>query len=79
MNRRHESLMLMMHHQIGTFVTVVEQVNQVDAKIRKNSKYDANYDSDYDDLDDYCVAVISGSDSLREVEPVNLHIHFGNT
>ena len=38
-----------------------------------------NYDSDYDEFDDNCVAVISDSDNIREGEPVNMHIHIGNT
>ena len=29
-------------------------------------------------MDDNCVAVISDSDSLREVQPVNMQILFGN-
>ena len=47
--------------------------------MQKHSLYDANYDSDYDDFDDNCVAVISDSDNIREVEPLNMHIKIGNT
>ena len=64
---------------IGTSKTVEEQVNQIDAMIQKHSIYDAKYDSDYEDFEVICLAVCSDSDSLREVEPVNMHIHFGNT
>ena len=63
----------------GTSATVGEQVNQIDAMMSKNSIYDANYDSDYDNFDDNCVAFITDSDSIREVEPVNMHIQLGNT
>ena len=35
--------------------------------MQKNSIYDANYDSGYDDFEDNCVAVISDSDNIREV------------
>ena len=41
--------------------------------------YDANYDSDYDEFDNNCVAIISDSDNIREVEPVNVNIRIGNT
>ena len=64
---------------IGTSATMEEQVNQTNALIRKHNMYDANYDSDYDNFDDNCVAVISDSDSLRQVEPINMHFHLGNT
>ena len=47
--------------------------------IRKHNLYDANYDFHNDDFEENCVAVISDSDSPREVEPVNVHIQFGNT
>ena len=43
-----------------------------------HTKYDANYESDYDEFDNY-VAVISDSDNIREVEPVKMHIQFGST
>ena len=54
-------------------------MNQIDAMIRQDTIYDAKYDSDYNHIDDNCVAVISDSDSLREVEPVNMQIQFENT
>ena len=60
---------------IGTSATVEEQVNQIDAKIQKLSIYDANFDSYYPDFDNNWVAVMSDSDNLREVEPVNIHIN----
>ena len=44
---------------IGTSATVAEQVNQIDTMLHRQSTYDANYDSDYDEFDDSCVAVIS--------------------
>ena len=40
--------------------------------------YDANYESDYDEFDNY-VAVISDSDNISEMEPVKMHIQFGST
>ena len=61
---------------IDTSATVEDQVNQIDAMMQKHSIYDANYDSDYDDFKDNCVAIISDSDSFREMEPVNMHIQF---
>ena len=64
---------------IGTSATIGEQVNQIETMMQRQSIYDANYDSDYDDFDVSCVAVISDSDNIREVEPVNMHIRFGNT
>ena len=64
---------------IGTFATVGEQVNQIETMMPRHSIYDANYDSHCDEFDDNCVAVISDSDNIREVEPVNMHIRFGNT
>ena len=47
--------------------------------MQQQSIYDANYDSDYDDYDDNCVAAISIQNDAREVEPVNLDIYVGNT
>ena len=61
-----------------TYATVEEEVNQVYSMLRKDNIYDANYFGDKDDLDDNCVAVISDSDSLTKVEPVNMQIQFGN-
>ena len=46
---------------------------------QKHSIHDANYDSDYDDYDDNCVATISINNNTREVEPVSLNICIGNT
>ena len=46
---------------------------------QKQSIYDANYDSDYDDYNDNCIATISINNDTREVEPVNLDICIGNT
>ena len=64
---------------IGKYATLEEQVNQIDAMIRQHSIYDANYNSDCDNFNNNCVAVISYSGSLREIEPMNMHTHFGNT
>ena len=47
--------------------------------MQKHGIHDANYDSDYDNFEDNCVAIISDSDSIRELEPVNMHIQYGNT
>ena len=44
---------------MGTSATVGKQVNHIDRLLQKQSIYDANYDSDYDDYDDNCVATIS--------------------
>ena len=73
-----------MHHPsseaaaVGTSATVEEQLKQIDSMLRKYNIYDANDESDCDDLEDYLVAVISNSDSLREIEPVIIQIVFGN-
>ena len=64
---------------IGTSAMAAEKVIQIETIMQKHSIYDANYDSDYDDFDDNCVAVISDGNSIREVEPKNMHIRFGNT
>ena len=63
----------------GTSATVAEQVNKIETMMQKHSIYDANYDSDYDEFDDNRVGVISDSDSIRELEPLNMHICFRNT
>ena len=64
---------------IGKRATAEEQMNQTDSLIQQHNIYDANYDLDYDNFDDNCVAVISDTDSLRNVEPVNMQIQFRNT
>ena len=64
---------------VGTSATVGEQVHNIDRLLQKQSIYDANYDSDYDDYDDNCVATISINSDTREVEPVNLEICIGKT
>ena len=64
--------------RVGTPASVGEQVDHFD-RLLKKSIYDANYDSDYDDFDDICVATISTNDNIREVEPVNVNICIGNT
>ena len=58
---------------------MTEQVNNISKLLQQKSIYDANYDSDYDDYDDNCVAAISYNTDAREVEPVNLDIRVGNT
>ena len=64
---------------IGTSATVGEQICQIENLMQRHSVYDANYDPDYDEFHDNCIAVISDSDSIREVEPGNMHFGFGNT
>ena len=63
---------------MGTSTTAAEQVNNIDRLLQQQSIYDANYDSDYDDYNDNCVATISVKSDTREVEPVNLDICVGN-
>ena len=63
---------------VGTSAVVGEKVNHIDRLIQKHSIYDANYDSDYDDYDDNCVATVSINNNTKEVEPVNLNICIGN-
>ena len=55
-----------------------EQENQIETMFQKHSLYDANYDSDYDEIVDNCVAIISDSDIIREVEPFHVDIRIGN-
>ena len=64
---------------VGTSATAAEQVNNISKLLQQKSIYDANYDSDYDDYNDNCVAAISIKNDTREVEPVNLGICVGNT
>ena len=64
---------------VGTSATAGEQVNRIDTWFQKQSIYDANYDSDYDDYSDNCIATISINNDTCEVEPVNLDICIGNT
>ena len=64
---------------VGTSATAADQVNNINKLLQQQSIYDANYDSDYDDFDDNCVAAISIQNNVREVEPVNLEICVGNT
>ena len=64
---------------VGTSKTAADQVNNINRRLQQQSFYDANYDSDYDDYDDNCVAAISIQNNAREVEPVNLDICVGNT
>ena len=64
---------------VGTSTTAAEQVNNIRKLLQQKSIYDANYDSDYDDYNDNCVAAISIKTDTREVEPVNLVICVGNT
>ena len=64
---------------VGTSTTAAEQVNNIDRLLKQQSIYDANYDSDYDDYNDNCVATISVKSNTREVKPVNLDICAGNT
>ena len=64
---------------IGTSATVGEEVNQIETMMQKHSIYDANYNSDYNNFDDNCVAAISDSNNIREVKLVNMHIQIKNT
>ena len=64
---------------ISTSVTAGKHVNQIERMLQRHSIYDANYDSDYDEFDDNCVAVISDFDNISEVEPVNMHNRIGTT
>ena len=64
---------------VGTSTTAAEQVNNIDRLLKQQSIHDANYDSDYDDYNDYCVETISVKSDPREVEPVHLDICVGNT
>ena len=64
---------------VGTPTTAAEQVNNISKLLQQKSIYDANYDSDYDDYNDNCVAAISIKTDTREVEPVNFVICVGNT
>ena len=64
---------------VGTSATAAEQFNNIDRLLQQQSIYDANYDSDYDDYNDNCVAPISIKSDTREVEPVHLDICVGNT
>ena len=63
---------------VGTSVTAADRVNNIHKLLQQQSIYDANYDSDYDDFDDNCLAAISIQNNVREVEPVNLEICVGN-
>ena len=64
---------------VGTSATAAEQVNNISRLLQQKSIYDANYDSDYDDYNDNCVAAISIKTDTREVEPVKLVNCVGNT
>ena len=65
--------------RVGTSTTAAEQVKNISKLLQQKSIYDANYDSDFDDYNDNCVAAISIKTDTREVEPVNLFICVGNT
>ena len=64
---------------VGTSTTAGQQVNQIETTFQKHSLCDTNYDSDYDEFDDNCFAIISDIDNIREVKPVNVNIGIGNT
>ena len=51
---------------MGTSATAAKQVNNIDRLLQKQGIYDANYDSDYDDYDDNCVATISIKATLEK-------------
>ena len=62
----------------GTSATVEEDFIELDAKLRHQNLNDAKNDSEHDDMDNNCVAIISNSDILRAVEPVKMYIQLGN-
>ena len=64
---------------VGVSATAAKQVNNIDRLLQKQGIYDANYESDYDNYDDNCVATISIKSATRKVEPVNLDTYVGNT
>ena len=64
---------------VGTSTTAADQENNINRLLQQQSIYDANYDSDYDDYHNNCVAAISIQYNAREVEPVNFDICVGNT
>ena len=64
---------------VSTSAIVLEQINNIDRLLQYHSIYAANYDSDYDDYNDNCVATIAYKIETRELEPVNLDIGVGNT
>ena len=65
------------HSEAATVGTSIsdEQVNQLDNMLGKHNINDANYYSDYDDLEDNCVAVILHDHKFREVQSVNVNVH----
>ena len=65
--------------RVGISATAAEQLNNISKLLQQKSIYDANYDSEYDDYNDNCVAAISIKTDTREIEPVNLVICVGNT
>ena len=54
---------------VGTSATAAEQFNNIDRLLQRQGISDAQYDSDYDDYDDKCVATISIKKDTQE--PVN--------
>ena len=64
---------------VGTSATAAEQLNNISKLLQQKSIYDVNYDSEYDDYNDNCVAANSIKTDTREIEPVNLVICVGNT
>ena len=46
---------------------------------QEHSIYDANYDPCYDDFNENSLDAFSDSDKIREMEPLNMKIRFGNT
>ena len=64
---------------LGTSATAADQVNNINRLLQQQTIYDTNYDSDYDDYEDNCVAAIPIQNNVIEVEPENLEICVGNT
>ena len=50
----------------------------MDSMLQKHNIYGANYDSDYDYLENNWVAVITNDRNLRELERVKMQLQFGN-
>ena len=59
----------------GTSTSVDEKINETDNMLKNHNVYDANYDSDYDDVEDNYAAVITDDHSLRELERFNVQVH----
>ena len=52
---------------MGTLPSADKQVNQLDNLPRKHKIYNENYDSDYDEIEDNYVAIITDDHNFRDV------------